>query len=104
VSHAHDHDHSALGHVHGFGGDRGARALLIALILNGVYTLIEAVVGFTSRSLALVAEVDPLSSTEGSPLNARVRSGTRNSTSCRAGTVDASKQADDTVGMSATTT
>lgn len=56
----HDHDHGyshgAGGHVHGFGGDRGARSLAIALVLNAVYTLIEAVVGFTSGSLALVAD------------------------------------------------
>ena len=50
-----EHDHEAGGHAHGF-GDRGARALAIALILNAVYTVIEAVVGFTSGSLALVAD------------------------------------------------
>jgi len=51
VTHGHDHRHA-----HGFGGDRGARALAIALVLNGVYTVIEAAVGFTSGSLALVAD------------------------------------------------
>lgn len=56
MSDAHDHDHGSTGHVHGFGGDRGARALAIALVLNGVYTLVEAVVGFSSGSLALVAD------------------------------------------------
>ena len=56
MSDAHEHDHGARGHVHGFGGDRGARGLAIALVLNAVYTLIEAIVGFTSGSLALVAD------------------------------------------------
>ena len=56
--HAHEHEHGdgGGGHAHGFGGDRGARGLAIALILNAIYTLIEAVVGFTSGSLALVAD------------------------------------------------
>jgi hypothetical protein len=35
--------------VHGVGCDRGARAPAIALALNGIYTLIEAVGGFTRR-------------------------------------------------------
>jgi cobalt-zinc-cadmium efflux system protein len=52
VSHAHGHDHGPAGHLR----DRGARSLAIALVLNGAYTLIEAVVGFTSGSLALVAD------------------------------------------------
>lgn len=55
--HEHEQEHGhAGGHAHGFGGDRGARGLAIALILNAIYTLIEAVVGFTSGSLALVAD------------------------------------------------
>ena len=56
--HAHEHEHGQAGggHAHGFSGDRGARGLAIALVLNAIYTLIEAVVGFTSGSLALVAD------------------------------------------------
>jgi cobalt-zinc-cadmium efflux system protein len=53
------HDHATGDHAHGFGGGGGgggARSLAIALALNAAYTVIEVVVGFTSGSLALVAD------------------------------------------------
>src|SRR5512146_2001679 len=52
--HRHVHHDSAGVHVYGRAGDGGARAL--ALVLNAVYTVVEAVVGFTTGSLALVAD------------------------------------------------
>lgn len=43
------------GHAHGFGGS-GLRSLTIALVLNAVYTVFEAGVGFATGSLALLAD------------------------------------------------
>jgi len=52
----HEHPHDRGGHVHGLGGDGGARSLALALALNAVYTAVEATVGFATGSLALIAD------------------------------------------------
>lgn len=68
--HAHDHDHGDDGHGHGHGHHHGPghvhvhvapgkdprRALIIALVLNGVFLLCEAGVGLWSGSLALLSD------------------------------------------------
>lgn len=60
-AHAHGHEHEdshARGgaHVHGFGGGGSLRSLGIALALNAVYTVVEVVIGFSTGSLALLAD------------------------------------------------
>lgn len=55
------HDHEGGGHHHGHGGHGHAqpqvqRALLAALVLNGGYLVVEAVVGVWSGSLALLSD------------------------------------------------
>jgi cobalt-zinc-cadmium efflux system protein len=50
----HGHD-GARGHVHGFGGS-SLRALVLALILNAVYTVVEALAGVLTDSLALLSD------------------------------------------------
>ena len=58
MSHADPHRHG--GHAHGThaaataAGNR--RALLLALVLNGAYTVVEAAVGFLTGSLSLLAD------------------------------------------------
>jgi cobalt-zinc-cadmium efflux system protein len=47
--------HRAHGHVHGFGGST-LRALVLALILNAAYTVVEAVTGVLTDSLALLSD------------------------------------------------
>lgn len=64
--HAHDHDHRPSGpdpspldheHDHGHGhGGAAKRALLVALVLNGVFLVVEAVAGWLSGSLALLSD------------------------------------------------
>ncbi len=63
--HAHDHDHGHVhdhGHAHDGGHGHhdlralGRRALLIALVLNGAFFVVEAVVGWWSGSLALMSD------------------------------------------------
>jgi cobalt-zinc-cadmium efflux system protein len=50
------HEHAGrFGHAHGFGGS-GLRSLTIALVLNAVYTIFEAGVGFWTGSLALLSD------------------------------------------------
>ena len=52
----HSHDRAGhFGHAHGFGGS-GLRSLTIALVLNAVYTVFEAGVGFGTDSLALLSD------------------------------------------------
>jgi cobalt-zinc-cadmium efflux system protein len=60
---AHDHDHGHAGHDHGsghgghsHGRDAGARRLLVALAILGTFTIVEAVGGYLSNSIALLAE------------------------------------------------
>ena len=49
-----EHGHGA-GHSHGHGlGGGGLRSLVIALALNAVYTIVEAIVGLSIGSLALL--------------------------------------------------
>jgi len=49
----HGHSHS---HNHSHGRDAGERRLLIALIILGSFTLVEAIGGFLAHSIALLAE------------------------------------------------
>ena len=52
----HGHGHAgAAAHVHGFGGG-SLRSLAIALGLNAAFTVVEAVAGLTTGSLALLAD------------------------------------------------
>ncbi len=51
--HAHRHDHAHGPHQHGGGS---LRSLTIALVLNGVYTLVEAVAAVAAGSLSLLAD------------------------------------------------
>jgi cobalt-zinc-cadmium efflux system protein len=66
---AHDHGHGhSRGHSHGHGGsshgghghshghDAAERRLIIALIILGIFTLVEAVGGYVANSIALLAE------------------------------------------------
>ena len=50
--HEHGHGHAAHKHVH----DVGERRLLIALLILGTFTVVEAVGGYFANSLALLAE------------------------------------------------
>jgi cobalt-zinc-cadmium efflux system protein len=53
---SHDHDHSGF-HNHGAAGRAGnKRALVFALVLNAAYTAVEAIAGFATGSLALLAD------------------------------------------------
>jgi cobalt-zinc-cadmium efflux system protein len=57
--HHHDHggDHAAHSHgAHGHGSEAGSRRLLIALIILGSFTVVEAVGGYLANSIALLAE------------------------------------------------
>ena len=58
-----DHDHAHEGHRHGVGGhrhshghDASERRLVIALIILGTFTLVEAIGGYLANSIALLAE------------------------------------------------
>lgn len=53
--HDHAHDHGGHGHHHDLRA-LGKRALLIALVLNGVFFVVEAVVGTITGSLALLSD------------------------------------------------
>ncbi|MDE2050532.1 MAG: cation transporter [Gammaproteobacteria bacterium] len=50
--HEHGHGHGA----HGHGRDAGERRLLIALVILGSFTVVEAVGGYLANSIALLAE------------------------------------------------
>ena len=45
--HSHDHDHTK---------EASERALKVALVLTGVYLVVQAVAGFVTNSLALLAD------------------------------------------------
>lgn len=53
-SHGHGHDHGHGAHKHG--REAGARRLLIALLILGSFTVVEAVGGYLANSIALLAE------------------------------------------------
>ena len=52
AQHGHGHGHGAHGHAH----DAGERRLLIALVILGSFTVVEAVGGYFANSIALLAE------------------------------------------------
>lgn len=54
--HSHDHAHSGAGHSHVHAPASFGRAFAIGISLNVVYVVIEAVFGFMSDSLALLAD------------------------------------------------
>ena len=63
--HTHGHEHGAHGHSsphshghgsHSHGHDAGERRLLIALLILGSFTLVEAIGGYFANSIALLAE------------------------------------------------
>lgn len=55
-SHSHDHDHLSGGHAHVHAPASFGRAFAIGISLNVAYVVIEAVFGFMSDSLALLAD------------------------------------------------
>lgn len=57
-SHAHSHDHADHAHTHhGHGATKGARTPLVAaLVLTFAFMIVEVVVGYMSKSLALIAD------------------------------------------------
>lgn len=56
-SHDHDHaGHSGHGHSHGISADADRGQLTVALALIGGFMLVEVVVGFVVRSLALISD------------------------------------------------
>ena len=62
AEHAHDHHHDHHGHSHGHGGGHShapatfGRAFAIGITLNIAFVILEAVYGFASDSMALVAD------------------------------------------------
>lgn len=52
---AHDHEHGH-GHAHHHHAGDGARSLLIALLVNAAYTVVQTVVGLMAGSVALLAD------------------------------------------------
>lgn len=55
-NHSHDHDHASGGHAHVHAPASFGRAFAIGISLNITYVVIEAVFGFMSDSLALLAD------------------------------------------------
>ena len=61
MTHKHDHHeghrhHGGGGHGHAPGRDAGARRLVLALLILGGFTLVEAIGGYLANSIALLAE------------------------------------------------
>jgi len=54
--HKHDHSHGGHGHGHSHGHEASERRLLIALLILGTFTLVEAIGGYFAHSIALLAE------------------------------------------------
>jgi cobalt-zinc-cadmium efflux system protein len=56
ASHDHGHDHGEHGHDHSHARDASAGRLLGALVILGIFTVVEAVGGYLAHSIALLAE------------------------------------------------
>lgn len=56
AAHDHVHRHGHGGGAHGHAADAGRRRLLIALLILGSFTVVEAVGGYIANSIALLAE------------------------------------------------
>lgn len=61
----HHHGHSHGHHAHGAAGSSSQRALLGALLLNGSFLVVEAVVGWWTHSLALLSDAAHMASDVG---------------------------------------
>ncbi len=55
-AHGHDRAHGAGGHSHGISADSDSRWLIVALVINLAYMVVEIVVGLLANSLALLSD------------------------------------------------
>ncbi len=55
-SHTHSHDDHSPGHAHGVSADSDTRWLIVALLINLGFMVVEVVVGVVANSLALISD------------------------------------------------
>ncbi len=57
--HDHNHDHSHGGHHHHHevtAADAASKAFIVGIILNGIYVIVQVIMGFTTHSMALLSD------------------------------------------------